>query len=89
MKRVALSDGNGLWFDADKAEFFKEETYFNGSNHISKATGDQFEHEAIYITKSGKFILNHWSNWQGKGESYTEISKEEAARLFARQSIKD
>jgi hypothetical protein len=28
MKRIALTDGSGKWFDAEKAELFKEETYW-------------------------------------------------------------
>ncbi len=89
MKRVSLTNGNGAWFDADKAELYKENTYHNGNNWISKATGDQFTHEFIFMTKSGKFILNCWSQWQGSVETYEEISKEEAAAWFAKQDFQD
>ena len=89
MKRQAITDGNGQWFDIDKAEVFKEETDWNGSNHISRATGSQFDHEFLYMTKSGKFILNRFSDYQGRGESYILLSKEEAAEWFASQSFSD
>ena len=45
MRRQATTDGSGSWFDLDKAESFEEETQWNGNNHISKATGSQWEHE--------------------------------------------
>ena len=89
MERIALTNGTGNWFDADKAECYKEDSYHDGSNWISKATGSQWEHEAVYITKSGKFILHHWSNYQGVPDSYEIISKEDAAAWFAKQSFKD
>lgn len=89
MKRISLTNGSGAWFDADKADFYKENQYHDGSNWISKVTGSQWEHEGVYVTKSGKFILNHWSNWQGSSETYREISKESAAKWFASQDFQD
>lgn len=89
MKRIALTNENGAWFDADKAELYKEATYHDGRNFISKATGSQWHHEAVYVTASGKFILNCWSNYQGSQETYELVSKEHAARWFAKQSFAD
>ena len=79
MKRIALTDGSGKWFNEETSEKFDEATEWNGSNHISKATGSQWNHECLYRTKSGKWILNSWSQWQGSTESYTEIDNEDAA----------
>jgi hypothetical protein len=79
MTRIALTDDSGRWFDSKKAEKIDEGTYWNGSNHISHATGSQWEHEALYRTKGGVWILNHWSQYQGTRETYKEISNEEAA----------
>ena len=89
MKRIALTDGTGQWFDADKASLYEEDTFHDGRNFISKATGSQWEHEFIYVTKSGKFILNHYSNFQGSRETYELISKEAAAAWFTKQGFSD
>jgi len=62
--------GNGQWFDPTKAECFKEDTRWNGSNHISVATGTQFEHEELYRTRKGLWILHEWSQWQGSTPRY-------------------
>ena len=86
-KRIALTDGSGKWFSEETAECFKEETYHNGRNFISKATGNQFEHEAIYRTKGGRFILNHWSDWQGRKETYEGIDNETAAIWFSNNGL--
>jgi hypothetical protein len=81
--RVALTDGSGSWFDSNKAEKFSESTRWNGNNRISRATGSQWEHEALYRTASCRYILNHWSNWPGSTETYEEISKHDAAGWLA------
>ena len=80
---------SGIWFDADKAEEFKEETYWNGQNHISKATGSQTEHEKLYLTKSGKWVLHSWSDWQGSIDTTQLISEEQAIKWFARNEYED
>jgi hypothetical protein len=84
MKRQAICDGR--WFDIDAATVFKEDTWFNGHNNISSATGSQWEHESLWRTASGKWILNHWSQYQGSAESWTEISNEEAARWLVKNN---
>ena len=82
-KRVALSDGSGRWFSTDASEYFKEETNHDGHNWISQATGKQTEHEGLYRTTGGRFILHEWSQWQGSSDKYSEISNEAAAKWFA------
>lgn len=79
MNRIAVTDGSGRWFDESKAEKFAESKDWNGSNHISVATGSQWEHEALYRTAGGQWVLNHWSQAGGR-ESYRTISDKEAAR---------
>ncbi len=62
------------WFDRAKAEEFTEATRWDGSNHISLATGSQWDHEVLYRTKGGRWVLNRWSQWQGRPESYRFVS---------------
>jgi hypothetical protein len=83
MRREVLTDGTGRWFDLDKAERFEETTHWNGNNHISKATGSQWDHEELYRTAGGRWILHHWSQWQGSTPSWTEISADDAARWLS------
>jgi hypothetical protein len=74
------SIGNGQWFDLDSAHEWEEDTYWNGSNHISSATGSQWDHQTLYRSKKGKYILFSWSQRQGVPEVWSIISDEEAAR---------
>ena len=82
MQRIALTDefGNptGTWFDADRAIRYAEDEDWDGSNFISRATGSQWNHEALYRTASGRWILNGWSAYQGSTETYYEISPSRA-----------
>lgn len=87
MKRVALTEieEKGYWFDAEKAEAFDEETYHDGHNWISKATGSQWHHEKLFLTASGKWIKSIWSNMQGSTDRVETITAEEAAVWFLSQ----
>jgi hypothetical protein len=87
MKRIALTDNSGNWFDADKAEMIKEDTYWDGHNWISKATGSQWQHECLFRTKGGKWVLNHYSDYQGSKETYITISDQRAAEWLAKQEL--
>jgi len=44
---------------------WKEDTRWNGNNHISVATGSQWSHEELYRSKKGRFYIEHWSQMQG------------------------
>jgi hypothetical protein len=83
--RVSLSDGR--WFNTDAAESYHEEEDWNGSNHISRATGSQWEHERLYRTAGDTWVLHHWSQYQGSGESYEVVDNEEAARWLSRNDF--
>lgn len=90
MARVPLTDDSSQWFDDEKATKFDEATWWNGNNHISRATGSQWEHEALYFTKSGNWILNAWSQRQGSGETYEAVSQHAAiAWLISQRCFED
>jgi hypothetical protein len=84
MTRTVLTDGSNRWFDRAKSESFEEDTYWNGNNMISKATGSQWEHETLYRTIGKKWIVGHTSQWQGSTDTYEEISDQEAAEWLIR-----
>ncbi len=78
------------WFDADAAITITEGQTFNGSNMISDATGSQWDHELLHLTKGGRWVLNKWSQWQGTRETYESVEVEEAFMwLLANASQKE
>ena len=79
MTRFKLEDG--ALVDTDKAQAsWNEALDWNGKNHISRATGDQFLHETLYKSAKGRYYLVHSSQWQGSQDRAGEISPEEAAK---------
>jgi hypothetical protein len=84
MKRQALTDGR--WFDLERAKMYKEDTWWDGNNHVSCATGSQWDHEALWKTASGRWALNHWSQRQGSPDYWAEISEEDAARWMIKNN---
>ena len=66
--------------DTDKAQqSWEEETDWNGNNHISRATGDQWLHETLYKSSKGRYYIVHESQWQGSLPSARFVSDKEAA----------
>lgn len=78
--KLALTDGSGRWFDDKTAVVFSERTRWDGNNHISVATGSQWDHEALYYTQGGRWVKKSWSQRQGTLEDYLEVDEEEAVR---------
>lgn len=81
MARVNIFDEHRQlegWFDDSKAERFEEATRWDGNNHISIATGSQWDHEQLYRTVGGRWVLHRWSQWQGRPETYRFLTDKEA-----------
>lgn len=92
MNRIKIiEDGyhQGAWFDKDSATQFEGESYWNGSNRIQKSTHDQWTGQNLYYTKSGKWVLACWINWQGATNTYELISEEEACLWFIKNEYSD
>lgn len=66
------------WFDPYAAvEAIDEDTRWDGNNNVS-VHGGQYEHEKLYRTPGGRWVLHHWSQWQGSQEAYRFIDDEAA-----------
>lgn len=82
-------DGGPRWFSTSKARSFEEATRWNGNNHISCATGSQWDHQALYLTRKGVWVLHRWSQWQGSTDTWTEVTPEEARDWLLCQDEQD
>lgn len=56
-----------------------EDTRWDGNNHISLATGSQWNHETLYRSRKGRYYLVLNSQWQGSTRSADFLSREDAA----------
>jgi hypothetical protein len=78
MARIKMTDGR--WFDLDAAQSWEEGSRWNGNNHISLATGSQWDHQTLYRTAKLRWVLHDSSQWQGSGETYEEVDEATAAQ---------
>jgi len=79
MSKHRMEDGTVV--DTDKASAsWAEATYWDGHNHVSKATGDQWTHQTLYRSRKGRFYVVHSSQWQGSRDHVEWVSPQEATR---------
>jgi hypothetical protein len=79
MSKYKMSDGTIV--DTGNASlFWKEQTRWNGNNHVSLNTNSQWDHQKLYRSRKGRYYLEYWSQWQGSTPHAEWISNEEAAR---------
>ena len=78
-ERFEMSDGMVVDLDNASASW-EEATRWDGNNHISKATGSQWDHQTLYRSRRGRYYIVSSSQWQGSTPSAEWVSNEEAAR---------
>lgn len=66
------------YFDSDAATRYDEDFEWLNGNKISTATDTEWDHEALYRTKGGRWVLNAWSQRQGVKETYRFIDGDQA-----------
>lgn len=79
MARYRMEEGT-LVDTKNATQSWEEETDWNGNNHISRATGSQWNHERLYRSRKGRYYIEHTSQWQGSLPHVEWVSPEEAAR---------
>lgn len=86
MLRQNLSGRGGRWFDLERAQKFEEDSYFDGENFRSRATGGLWSHETLYRSANGRWILRKWSRVDGVTDRWIEIDAAAAADWLARNN---
>jgi hypothetical protein len=84
MSTYRMSDGTVVKTE-NATQHWNEDTYWDGNNHISKATGSQWDHQTLYRSRKGRYYVEHTSQWQGSRDSAEWVSNEEAARWLLAQ----
>ena len=73
----------GAIFDTEKAKsHWSEASDWNGSNHISRVTGSQWNHEDLYLSAKGRYYVVRSSDIQGRQDGMEILSPREAATLL-------
>lgn len=75
------------WFDDSCCKaIFNENTYFDGHNRISKATGSQWISETLYLTAKGVWIIENARHCR---TTFRQITATEAARWIMQNDLDD
>ena len=78
MTRYRMPDSTVV--DADLATaHYEEATDWDGSNHISRNTGSQWEHETLYRSAKGRWYVVHTSQREGTLPHAQWLTPEQAA----------
>lgn len=72
MPRINATMPNGQTghFHSETATHYNEDTYYQGRNEVSRATGTPWDHETLYRTQHGRWVLNTWGDRQGTPEAW-------------------
>ena len=77
MARYSMQDGSVV--DTDNASSrWQERTGWSFSGDISKATGSEWEHEALYRGEGGQYFIERTSQRQGSTPYVLCVSPEQA-----------
>lgn len=71
------------WFDVDKATAYEAEEEYDGDNMVDINAG-RHNHQVLYRTAGGRWVLHEWSEWQGSAPTYQFISDEKASKWLLR-----
>lgn len=82
MSRYRMDDGT-VTDTGRAAQTWDESTYWDGNNHISTATGSQWDHETLYRSAKGRYYVVSESNRAGVAGSARWLSDNEAAAWLA------
>ncbi len=67
-------------FDTERAAAtWEEASDWDGSNHISRATGSQWNHETLHKSRKGRYYVVRSSDVQGSQDELEILSPREAA----------
>ena len=64
MSTYRMDDGTVVKTE-NATQTWSEGTRFDGHNHISIATGSQWDHQDLLRSRKGRYYIVHSSQWQG------------------------
>jgi hypothetical protein len=79
MSTYRMSDGMIVRTE-NATKSWVEDTKWNGNNHISVATGSQWDHQKLHRSRKGRYYIESWSAWQGTVAMAEWVDNREAVR---------
>lgn len=77
------------WFDSDKAEWIREDTYWNGNSRLGVISGLECGYEGLYRTANGRWVRYYNARNQFNGPEFYEFLTDEQAREWLLRNSSD
>lgn len=84
MSKYSMPDGT-IVDTKNATKTWGEDTRWNGNNHISVATGSQWDHQELHRSRKGRYWLECTSQWQGSTDHAEWLSPEAATKWLLAQ----
>ena len=72
------------WFDVENSVKFAEATYWDGDHFISRETGSRWDHQELFRTSHGNWVLHSWSAYESVRNRFRCICESEAIQWLTR-----
>lgn len=90
MRKITLTDNSGRWFDLDAARRWDEATIqADDGTPISRATGSSWEHETLYLTSNGTFVMHFFTEHNPTLPSFVEWEPRQAVQWLLANGYPD
>ena len=90
MTRITLTDNSGRWFDLEAAYRFDEATVLaDDGTPISRATGNSWEHETLFLTTHGTYIIHFQNDRNRSLDSFSEYDPKKAVQWLLANGYPD
>lgn len=90
MNKVSLSDNSGRWFDADSAKKWPEAVMLaEDGTPVSRATGNSWEHETLYLTKYGSIVMHFFDEHNASHSQCVEWDPQKAVKWLVANGYND
>lgn len=75
------------WYDPNQCEHWDSETEWDGNNNTPLVTGSHTEWERLFRTPGGRWVVYHWSRWEGHPDRHSFVSPEDAREWMIRAGL--
>lgn len=90
MSKITLNANSGRWFDLDSAKRWDEaRVYADDGTPISLATQNSWEHETLFLTRAGRFIMHCLDEHNPSLASFVEYSLEKSVDWLLKNGYPD
>lgn len=90
MRKITLTDNSGRWFDVDEAKRWDEAgVNADDGTPISLATGNSWEHETLFLTRAGTFIIHYLSERNPTLASFVEYDDKKGIQWLLKNGYPD